>query len=149
MHARQSAAGHAEGEDTAGATLLITGCPGTGKSAFLTHFADLFPKPDATGTVLIPVQCGHQELTARNATELEAQLTTRAIASAKGWGKTGEVVQTLVTDVAQRLRMKNTVRLLTRKSLERLGKRTVISSSSSTARADTSPTTPTPRRRQG
>ena len=70
---------HAEGRNTQGATVVITGCPGSGKSAFLGHFARTFAKVDLTSTVLIPMECNHHDLTARNSKELRAQLAEVAI----------------------------------------------------------------------
>ena len=54
---------HAQGRSTQGATTVITGCPGSGKSAFLGHFARTFATLGVSNNVLIPVQCNHQDLT--------------------------------------------------------------------------------------
>ena len=54
-HAELLGEDHAQGAHTQGATIVITGCPGSGKSAFLGHFARTFAKLELTNTVLIPI----------------------------------------------------------------------------------------------
>ena len=114
---------HAEGRNTQGATIVITGCPGSGKSAFLGHFARTFAKLELTGTVLIPVQCNHQDLTASNSKELQAQLAELAIGSKKGLHKT---FQALADDLGERLKLRNTFEQLEQEISKDAGKRTVV-----------------------
>lgn len=114
---------HAEGRNTQGATIVITGCPGSGKSAFLGYFARTFAKLELTKTVLIPVQCSHQDLTARNSKELQAQLAELAIEKKEGMHKT---FQALADDLGQRLKLRNTFERLQQKISEDAGKRTVV-----------------------
>ena len=114
---------HAEGRNTQGATIVITGCPGSGKSAFLGYFARTVAKLELTNTVLIPVQCSHQDLTARNSKELQAQLAELAIENKEGMHKT---FQALAEDLGERLKLRNTFEQLQQKISEEAGKRTVV-----------------------
>ena len=114
---------HAQGRNTQGATVVITGCPGSGKSAFLGHFARTFAKLELTSTVLIAVQCSHQDLTARNSKELQAQLAELAIEKKEGMHKT---FQALADDLGQTLKLTNTFERVERKITEESRKRTVV-----------------------
>ena len=114
---------HAEGRNTQGATIIITGCPGSGKSAFLGHFARMFAKRELAKTVLIPVQCSHQYLTARNSKELQTQLAELAIEKKAGRHKT---FQALADDLGQTLKLRNTFERLQQKISEEAGKHTVV-----------------------
>ena len=114
---------HAEGRNTQGATIVITGCPGSGKSAFLGHFARTFAKLELADTVLIPVACSHQDLTARNSKELLAQLAERAIEKKESLHET---FRALADDLGQRLKLPNTFERLERKITEESRKRTVV-----------------------
>ena len=123
MHAELSGEAHARGEDTQGATVVITGCPGSGKSAFLEHFARTFAKLELTGTVLIPVPCSDLDLTARNTEDLEAQLGRLAIRRKEGLHKT---FQALLNDAGQALKLRNIFERLEQKISKDAGKRTVV-----------------------
>ena len=70
---------HAEGKETQGATIIITGCPGSGKSTFLGHFARTVGKHELARTRLIPVVCSHYDLTPGNSKELQTQLAELAV----------------------------------------------------------------------
>ena len=123
MHAELVGEAHGQGEHTQGATIVITGCPGSGKSAFLEHFARTFAKLELTGTVLIPVECSHHDLTARNSKELQAQLAELAIEKKEGLHKT---FRALADDLGQKLKLRNTFERLERKITEESRKRTVV-----------------------
>ena len=123
MHAELVGEVHAEGRNTQGATIVITGCPGSGKSAFLGYFARTFARLELTSTVLVPVQCNHQDLTARNSKELQAQLAELAIEKKEGLHET---FQALLDDLGQRLNLPNTFERLERKITEDSRKRTVV-----------------------
>ena len=114
---------HAEGRNTQGATIVITGCPGSGKSAFLGHFARTFAKLELSNTVLIPVECSHLDLTARNTEEVQAQLARLAVRREEGLHKT---FQALLKDAGQALKLRNTFERLEQKISEEAGKRTVV-----------------------
>ena len=114
---------HAQGRDTQGATMVITGCPGSGKSAFLGHFARTFANLELAGTVLIPVPCSDLDLTARSTEDLEAQLARLAIRRKEGLHKT---FQALLEDAGQALKLRNTFERLERKITEESRKRTVV-----------------------
>ena len=114
---------HAEGRNTQGATIVITGCPGSGKSAFLGHFARTFAKLELTKTVLIPVPCSDLDLTARNTEDLEAQLARFAIRRKEGLHET---FQALLKDAGQALKLRNTFERLEQKISKDAGKRTVV-----------------------
>ena len=114
---------HAEGRNTQGATIVITGCPGSGKSAFLGHFARTFAKLELTNTVLIPVECSHLELTARNKKELQADLAELATEKKNGLHET---FQALLKDAGQALKLPNTFERLEQKIGNEAGKRTVV-----------------------
>ena len=123
MHAELVGEAHAQGEHTQGGTIVITGCPGSGKSAFLEHFARSFASRELAGTVLIPMECSHQDLTARNSMELQTQLAELAIEKRKGLHKT---FQAFADDLGQRLNFRNTFERLERKITEESRKRTVV-----------------------
>ena len=114
---------HAEGRDTQGATIVITGCPGSGKSAFLGHFARAFEKHELTKTVLIPVRCSDLDLTARNTEDLETQLARLAVRREEGLHKT---FQALLKDAGQALKLRNNFERLEQKISKDAGKRTVV-----------------------
>ena len=114
---------HAEGRNTQGATIVITGCPGSGKSAFLGHCARTFANHEHTRTVLIPVQCSHHDLTARNTEDLETQLARFAIRRREGLHET---FQALLEDAGQALKLRNTFERLQEKISNDAGKRTVV-----------------------
>ena len=96
---------HAEGRSTQGATTVITGCPGSGKSAFLGHFARTFARLEPSNNVLIPVQCNHQDLTARNSKELQAQLAELALEKTEGMHET---LRAIAQDLGQKLKLEST-----------------------------------------
>ena len=123
MHAELVGEAHAQGEHTQGGTIVITGCPGSGKSAFIEHFARTFAKLELAGTVLIPVECSHQDLTARNSKELQAQLAEFAMEKKEGLHKT---FQALADDLGQRMKLRNTFERLERRITEESRKRTVV-----------------------
>ena len=106
---------HAQGAHTQGATIVITGCPGSGKSAFLGHFARTFEKHELTKTVLIPVECSHLDLTARNTEDLQAQLARLAVRREQGLHKS-----------FQALKLRNPFERLEQKISTDAGKRTVV-----------------------
>ena len=114
---------HAEGRDTEGETVVITGCPGSGKSAFLGHFARTFGRSPLADTVLVPVRCNHEDLTARNSKELRAQLAELAIEQKAGMHRT---FQALAEDLGQRLKLSNTFERFQQKVSEDADKRTVV-----------------------
>ena len=114
---------HAEGRNTQGATIVITGCPGSGKSAFLGHFARTFAKLELTNTVLLPIPCSDLDLTARNSKELQAQLAALAIEKKDGLH---ESFQALLNDAGQWLKLPNTFKRLEQKISKDAGKRTVV-----------------------
>ena len=114
---------HAEGRNTQGATIVITGCPGSGKSAFLGHFARTFAKLELTKTVLIPVPCSNLDLTARNTDDLEAQLARFAIRRKE---RLHETFQALLKDAGQAPKLRNTFERLEQKISSDAGKRTVV-----------------------
>ena len=114
---------HAEGRRTQGATIVITGCPGSGKSAFLGHFARTFAKRELTRTVLIPVECSDLDLTARNSKELQAQLAELAMEKKEGLHET---FQALLKDAGQALKLRNTFERLEQQISNDAGKRTVV-----------------------
>ena len=114
---------HAEGRNTQGATIVITGCPGSGKSAFLGHFARTFAKLELTKTVLIPVPCSNLDLTARNTEDLEAQLARFAIRRKE---RLHETFQALLKDAGQAPKLRNTFERLEQKISSDAGKRTVV-----------------------
>ena len=114
---------HAEGRDTQGATIVITGCPGSGKSAFLGHFARAFEKHELTKTVLIPVRCSDLDLTARNTEDLETQIARHAVRREERLHKT---FQALLKDAGQALKLRNTFERLEQKISSDAGKRTVV-----------------------
>ena len=114
---------HAEGRDTQGGTIVITGCPGSGKSAFLGHFARTFAKLELTSTVLIPVRCSDLDLTARNTEDLETQLAKFAMRRKEGLHET---FQALLKDAGQALQLGNTFERLQQKISNDAGKRTVV-----------------------
>ena len=122
-HAEHIGEVHAEGRNTQGATMVIAGCPGSGKSAFLGHFARTFAKLELTSTVLIPVQCSHQDLIARNSKELQTQLAELALEKMEGMHKT---FQALAGDLGERLKLRNTFERLQQKISKDAGKRTVV-----------------------
>ena len=114
---------HAEGRNTQGATIVITGCPGSGKSAFLGHLARTFAKLELTKTVLIPVPCSDLDLTARNTEDLEAQLARFAIRRKE---RLHETFQAVLKDAGQALELRNTFERLEQKISKDAGKRTVV-----------------------
>ena len=122
-HAELLGEDHAQGAHTQGATIVITGCPGSGKSAFLGHFARTFAKLELTNTVLIPIECSHQDLTARNSKDLQAQLAELAIEKKEGLHET---FQALLKDAGQALKLRNTFERLEQKISSDAGKRTVV-----------------------
>ena len=122
-HAELLGEDHAQGAHTQGATIVITGCPGSGKSAFLGHFARTFAKIELTNTVLVPIECSHQDLTARNTEELETQLARLAVRREQGLHKT---FQALLKDAGQALKLQNTFERLEQKISTDAGKRTVV-----------------------
>ena len=122
-HAELLGEDHAQGARTQGATIVITGCPGSGKSAFLAHFARTFAKIELTNTVLVPIECSHQDLTARNTEDLETQLARLAVRREQGLHKT---FQALLKDAGQALKLQNTFERLEQKISTDAGKRTVV-----------------------
>ena len=122
-HAELLGEDHAQGAHTQGATIVITGCPGSGKSAFLAHFARTFAKIELTNTVLIPIECSHRDLTARNTEDLETQLARLAVRREQGLHKT---FQALLKDAGQALKLQNTFERLEQKISTDAGKRTVV-----------------------
>ena len=114
---------HAQGRATQGRTMVITGCPGSGKSAFLGHFARKFANLDLVETVLIPVPCNHQDLTATDSRELEAQIGALALEKKGGLDKT---LQALASDLGTKLKMEKTLGQLEARVAEGSGKRTVV-----------------------
>ena len=114
---------HAEGRATQGATIVITGCPGSGKSAFLGHLAGRSAKVDRTNTVIIPVRCSHLDLTARNSEELQAQLANFAI---KRKQELLDTLQAVLKDAGEALKLPNTLQRLEQKISKGAGKRTVV-----------------------
>ena len=122
-HAELLGEDHAQGARTQGATIVITGCPGSGKSAFLAHFARTFAKIELTNTVLIPIECSHRDLTARNTEDLETQLARLAVRREQGLHKT---FQALLKDAGQALKLQNTFERLEQKISTDAGKRTVV-----------------------
>ena len=122
-HAELIAEAHARREPTQGGTMVITGCPGSGKSTFLEHFARTFAKIELGGTVLVPVECSHQDLTARNSKALQAQLAELAMEKKEGMHET---FQALAEDVGQALKLGNTFERLERKIAEGSQKGTVV-----------------------
>ena len=122
-HAELLGEDHAQGAHTQGATIVITGCPGSGKSAFLGHFARTFAKLELTNTVLIPIECSHQDLTARNSKDLQAQLAELAIEKKEGMHET---FQAVLKDAGQALKLRNTFERLEQKISSDAGKRTVV-----------------------
>ena len=123
MHADLVGEAHAEGEHTQGATIVITGCPGSGKSAFLEHFARTFANLELTRTVLIPVICIHQDLTARNSEELGTQIVRLAERTREGLHKT---FLALGEDVGRALKLANTYERLERKLTKKTRQDTVV-----------------------
>ena len=122
-HAELLGEDHAQGAGTQRATIVITGCPGSGKSAFLAHFARTFAKIELTNTVLIPIECSHRDLTARNTEDLETQLARLAVRREQGLHKT---FQALLKDAGQALKLQNTFERLEQKISTDAGKRTVV-----------------------
>ena len=122
-HAELLGEDHAQGAHTQGATIVITGCPGSGKSAFLGHFARTFAKLELTNTVLVPIEYSHQDLTARNSKDLQAQFAEVAIEKKE---RTHRTFQALLKDAGQALKLRNTFERLQQKISTDEGKRTVV-----------------------
>ena len=114
---------YAEGRNTQGATIVVTGCPGSGKSAFLEHLARTCAMLDLTKTAIIPIPCSDLELTARNSKELRAQLARLAVRRAGGLHET---FQALLEDAGQAPGRGSTLERLERTISEKTGKRTVV-----------------------
>ena len=114
---------HANGEDTQGATILITGCPGSGKSAFLSHFARRFATEALTGATLIPVRCNHINLTASGSEDLEAQLAQLV---SEERGSPHKTRQALLDDAGEMLKLRKTFRRLGDRAKERSAKGAVV-----------------------
>ena len=114
---------HAQGRATQGRTMVITGCPGSGKSAFLGHFARTFASLDLVETALIPVPCNHQDLSATDSRELQAQIGALALEKKGGLDKT---LQALASDLGTKLKMEKTLGALEARVAEGSGKRTVV-----------------------
>ena len=122
MRAERVGKAHAEGRPTQGATTVITGCPGAGKSAFLGHFARKYPDPEIGGRVLIPVKCTHHDLTAPNPKALQTLLAELVI-------KTMEWLRwrlDAVTDDQEKRNIESQLRRLERTTREEADKRTVV-----------------------
>ena len=121
--AELTAQAHAEGRNTQGGTLVITGCPGSGKSAFLAHFARRFGTEELTGSVLVPVQCSHLDLTASRTEALEAQLAGFAVERKRGLHRAW---QAILEDAGEALELPSTLRRLEQKIAEDSVKGTVV-----------------------
>ena len=114
---------HAKGYETEGETMIITGCPGSGKSTFLAHLAQTFAHYELTHTVVIPVRCNRRDLTARNSDELEAHMTRLAMRRKEGLHKT---VQALLKDAGPALGLANTFQRLEEKINDKTNRSTVV-----------------------
>ncbi len=123
LQAESIGAAHAAGRGTEGATIVISGCPGSGKSAFLKYFARAFSTLELTNTVLVPALCTHHALGARNEDELKAQLAKLAIEN-KGGGH--KILQTLAAEVGKKLKVEETLKRLEEKITKDWGRRTVV-----------------------
>ena len=121
--AELAAQAHAEGRETQGATIVITGCPGSGKSAFLGHFARRFATRELAEAVLVPVQCSHLDLTASRSEELEAQLGAFAMERRRGLHKAWQAV---LEDAGEALGLPSTLRRLEQKIAKDSVKGTVV-----------------------
>ena len=116
-------ADHAEGLDTQDRTTVISGCPGSGKSAFLSHLAEVCGRSGFDGAVVIPVRCALEDLTAQDSETLQAQVEKRA---REGRGGQPGILEALLKDGAHNAKLENTFRAVAYQIKRDSGRNTVV-----------------------
>ena len=114
---------HARGEPTQGGTIVITGCPGSGKSAFLEHFAGTFATLELNDAVIVPVACSVEDLTARTSKDLQTQMADFAMNARQGLHKT---LQAFADDLGETLKLRHIFERLEAKIAHESHKRTLV-----------------------